>query len=83
MNWAAPPWSQNLSDKSPIDQHGREHQPESFCAWMAGGGVKPGLTYGDTDDMGYRVVNGKIHGHETLVYSHAQRPCAESGEKAE
>ncbi len=50
---------------------------------MAGGGVKPGLTYGDTDDMGYRVVNGKIHGHETLVYSHAQRPCAESGEKAE
>ncbi len=50
------PWSQNLSDKSPIDQHGHEHQPESFCAWMAGGGVNPGLTYGDTDDMGYRVA---------------------------
>ena len=31
---------------------------------MAGGGVKPGLTYGDTDDMGYRVINGKIHVHD-------------------
>ena len=58
------PWSQDLSDKSLIDQHGRQNQLESFCAWMAGGGVKPGLTYGDTDDMGYRVVNGKIHVHD-------------------
>ena len=58
------PWSQDLSGKSPIDKHGREHQPESFCAWMAGGGIKPGLTYGDTDDMGYRVINGKIHIHD-------------------
>jgi hypothetical protein len=31
---------------------------------MAGGGVKAGLTYGDTDDMGYRVINGKIHVHD-------------------
>ena len=58
------PWSQDLSDKSLIDQHGRQNQLESLCAWMAGGGVKPGLTYGDTDDMGYRVVNGKIHVHD-------------------
>jgi hypothetical protein len=58
------PWSQDLSGKSPIDKHGREHQPESFCSWMAGGGVKAGLTYGDTDDMGYRAINGKIHVHD-------------------
>jgi hypothetical protein len=58
------PWSQDLSGKSPIDQHGREHQPESFCAWMAGGGIKPGLTYGETDHLGYRVVSGRIHIHD-------------------
>ena len=58
------PWSQDLSGTAPIDKHGREHQPESFCTWMAGGGVKAGFTYGDTDEMGYRVVNGKIHIHD-------------------
>jgi hypothetical protein len=58
------PWSQDLSGTAPIDKHGREHQPESFCAWMAGGGVKGGLTYGETDHMGYRVINGKVHIHD-------------------
>jgi hypothetical protein len=58
------PWSQDLSGTAPIDKHGREHQPESFCAWLAGGGVKQGLTYGETDHMGYRVVEGKIHIHD-------------------
>jgi hypothetical protein len=65
------PWSQDLSGKSPIEKHGREHQPESFCAWMAGGGVRPGFTYGNTDEMGYRVVDGKVHVHDlhaTLLY---------------
>lgn len=58
------PWSQDLSGTAPIEQHGREHQPESFCAWMAGGGIKGGLTYGETDHMGYRVVSGKVHIHD-------------------
>jgi hypothetical protein len=58
------PWSQDLSGTAPIDTHGREHQPESFCAWMAGGGVKSGFTYGATDHIGYRVVEGKIHIHD-------------------
>ena len=58
------PWSQDLSGKSPIDKHGREHQPESFCAWMAGGGVKGGLTFGETDEMGYRAIDGKVHIHD-------------------
>jgi hypothetical protein len=58
------PWSQDLSGTAPIDTHGREHQPESFCAWMAGGGVKGGFTWGETDHMGYSVVDGKVHIHD-------------------
>jgi arylsulfatase A-like enzyme len=58
------PWSQDLSGTAPINKHGREHQPESFCTWMAGGGVKAGFTYGETDEMGYRVTNGKVHIHD-------------------
>ena len=58
------PWSQDLSGTAPIDKHGREHQPESFCAWMAGGGVKGGFTWGETDHMGYNVVSGKVHIHD-------------------
>ncbi len=58
------PWSQDLSGKNPIEKHGREHQPESFCTWLAGGGVKAGLTYGETDDFGFRPVAGKIHLHD-------------------
>ena len=58
------PWSQDLSGTSPIEKHGREHQQESFCAWMAGGGVKPGLTHGSTDDFGHHPVDGKVHLHD-------------------
>lgn len=58
------PWSQDLSGTAPIEKHGREHQPESFCAWMAGGGIKPGLTFGETDELGYRAVSGKVHIHD-------------------
>ncbi len=58
------PWSQDLSGTAPIDQHGREHQPQSFCAWMAGGGVKSGLTYGETDHMGFKVIEGRLHIHD-------------------
>ncbi len=58
------PWSQDLSGTSPIEKHGREHQPESFCSWMAGGGIKPGFTFGETDDFGFRPVSGKVHLHD-------------------
>ena len=58
------PWSQDLSGTAPIDKHGREHQPESFCSWLAGGGIKGGMTFGETDDMGYRVVSGRVHIHD-------------------
>ena len=57
-------WSQDLSGTSPIEKHGREHQQESFCTLLAGGGVKAGLVYGETDDFGYRPVQGQVHLHD-------------------
>jgi uncharacterized protein (DUF1501 family) len=39
---------------------GRDHHPHSFTLWMAGGGIKPGLTYGRTDEFGYFVVENKV-----------------------
>ena len=35
-------------------KHGRDHHPNCFTIWMAGGGMKPGFTYGETDDFGYQ-----------------------------
>lgn len=58
------PWSQDLSRTAPIEKHGREHQPESFCTWLAGGGVKGGLMHGETDEFGFRPVSGKVHLHD-------------------
>jgi len=57
-------WSQDLSGTSPIATHGREHQQESFCTLLAGGGVKPGFVHGETDDFGYRPVQGRVHLHD-------------------
>jgi hypothetical protein len=58
------PWSQDLSGTSPIETHGREHQPDSYCAWLAGGGVKAGHTHGETDEFGFLPVAGKVHLHD-------------------
>ncbi|KAF0180401.1 MAG: hypothetical protein FD161_831 [Limisphaerales bacterium] len=66
---------------------GRDHNPEGFTMWMAGGGVKPGLAYGATDDYGWFAAENKIHihdlhatllallgmDHEHLTYRHAGR----------
>ncbi len=40
---------------------GRDHNPNAFTIWMAGGGVKPGMTYGETDEMGYQVAKNPVH----------------------
>ena len=40
---------------------GRDHNPNAFCLWMAGGGVKPGISYGETDDMGYHIAKDPVH----------------------
>ena len=39
------------------ENYGRDHHPRCFTVWMAGGGVKPGITYGQTDDFGYNIVD--------------------------
>jgi hypothetical protein len=43
---------------------GRDHNPEGFTMWLAGGGVKGGFTYGSTDDYGFFAVDNKVHIHD-------------------
>jgi hypothetical protein len=44
--------------------YGRDHHGRCFTMWMAGGGAKPGLVYGETDDFGYNVVKDPVHVHD-------------------
>ncbi len=44
--------------------YGRDHHPRCFSVWVAGGGVKPGLVYGTTDEFGYNVVSDSVHVHD-------------------
>ena len=44
--------------------NGRDHNPFGFTIWMAGGGAKPGITYGATDEFGYRAVENKLDIHD-------------------
>lgn len=53
--------------RTPVAQgkaDGRDHNPEGFTMWMAGGGVKPGIAYGATDDYGYFAAENKVHIHD-------------------
>jgi hypothetical protein len=43
---------------------GRDHHPNAFTMWVAGGGIKPGIAYGESDDLGFSVVNNKVHVHD-------------------
>jgi uncharacterized protein (DUF1501 family) len=66
---------------------GRDHHPQAYTMWMAGGGVKPGLTYGVTDELGFNVAENPVHvhdlqatilhllglDHERLTFHHAGR----------
>jgi hypothetical protein len=66
---------------------GRDHNPEGFTVWLAGGGVKPGLRYGATDEYGWYAAENKVHvhdlhatilallglDHERLTFRHAAR----------
>jgi hypothetical protein len=66
---------------------GRDHNPNGFTVWMAGGGFKPGFSFGETDDLGHFAVDGKVHmhdlhatilhqlglDHEKLTFRHAGR----------
>jgi hypothetical protein len=69
------------------DNYGRDHHPRCFSIWMAGGGVKPGISYGETDEFGYNIVKNPVHvhdfhatvlhlmgmDHEKLIYKHLGR----------
>jgi hypothetical protein len=66
---------------------GRDHHPQAFTVWMAGGGTKPGINYGATDELGFNVVENPVHvhdlqatimhllgfDHERLTFHHAGR----------
>jgi hypothetical protein len=72
---------------STAGKEGRDHHPNAFSLWMAGGGVKAGYVHGRTDDFGYNVVEQPVHvhdlqatilhllgiDHERLTYRHAGR----------
>ena len=67
--------------------YGRDHHPRCFTMWMAGGGIKPGITYGETDDFSYNIIKNPVHvhdfqatilnqmgvDHERLTYKHQGR----------
>ncbi len=66
---------------------GRDHHPQAFTMWLAGGGIKPGVVHGKTDDLGFHVVENPVHvhdlqatllhllglDHERLTFRHAGR----------
>ncbi len=66
---------------------GRDHHPQAYTLWMAGGGIRGGMTYGATDELGFHVVENPVHvhdiqatlmhclgfDHERLTYHHAGR----------
>jgi len=46
------------------ENYGRDHHPRAFTTWLAGGGIKPGITYGETDDYGYNIVRDPVSVHD-------------------
>lgn len=44
--------------------YGRDHHPRCFTMWMAGGGIRPGMVYGETDEFGYNIVKNPVHVHD-------------------
>ena len=51
--------------------NGRDHNPFGFSIWLAGGGIRGGMTYGATDDFGFRAVENPVHIHDlhaTILY---------------
>ena len=69
LNWSCGESSSEFgrtpAAQGPIDAKvGRDHHNDGFTIWMAGGGVKPGTTYGETCEFGYNVVKDGVHVHD-------------------
>jgi len=52
--------------RTPVMQgkDGRDHHKDAYCCWLAGGGTKPGITHGQSDDIGFKVVENGVHVHD-------------------
>ena len=52
--------------RTPVSQgnDGRDHNPQGYSMWLAGGGIRGGMKYGHTDDYGYYAVEDKVHVHD-------------------
>jgi hypothetical protein len=50
--------------KLTAEDYGRDHHPRCFTIWLAGGGIKPGITHGETDDFSYNVAKDPVHVHD-------------------
>jgi hypothetical protein len=50
--------------KLTADNYGRDHHPRCFTMWLAGGGIRPGVTHGETDDFCYNIVKDPVHVHD-------------------
>jgi hypothetical protein len=46
------------------DTYGRDHHPRNFTMWLAGGGIKPGIVHGETDDFSYNITDKPVHIHD-------------------
>jgi len=47
-----------------LNATGRDHHPHGFTVWLAGGGIKPGTVYGETDELGYHIAKDKVQVHD-------------------
>lgn len=50
--------------KLTAEDYGRDHHPRAFTVWLAGAGIKPGMTFGQTDDYSYNIVQDPVHVHD-------------------
>ena len=53
-----------MDARSGVNFLGRDHHNEAFTMWMAGGGIKSRFTHGETDEIGYSGISGKVHVHD-------------------
>jgi uncharacterized protein (DUF1501 family) len=58
------PLRQGIDGNGTKTSPGRDHHKDAFTMWLAGGGVRPGITYGRTDDLGFSVADGAVHTHD-------------------